>query len=51
MHALSMVKNYTGKNSNFKFTKFTELRGEKAVSFLFLQFFGGIGRWGEGVIL
>lgn len=34
-----------------KFTKFTESQGERAVSFLFLQFFGGIGRWEEGVIL
>lgn len=53
MHALSMVKNYTGKNSNFKIHQILQNREgrARAVSFLFLQFFGGMGRWDEGVIL
>lgn len=39
MHALSLIKNYIGKNSNLKITKFTDLGGERAVNFFFLHFF------------
>lgn len=50
MHALSLIKNYIGKNSNLKITKFTDLGGERAVNFFLSSFFWKNLKVGRGCI-